>query len=167
MPTGSYQDESNCSATSLRKASRRVTLLYDGVLAPAGLTVTQYGLLAELVRKGNSPPTVTELAKSMVMDRSGLLHTLGPLIRDGYISLVVNPVDGRSRQVVITQEGKALQRKASLLWSRAQAKFREAVGSAEAEKLHSALLRIAHSALEEDQVEVADRGSRKRERSKS
>jgi DNA-binding MarR family transcriptional regulator len=144
MPMRSHNDPSICSATALRKATRRVTQLYDNALAPAGLTVNQYSLLVELSRDGKRSPTVTELAALMVMDRSGLGHTLGPLIRDGYISLALNPADARSRQVVITAKGKALRKKASPLWSRAQEKFRATVGNAYAAELQSALLSIAH-----------------------
>jgi len=144
MPTKSHKDPSVCSATALRKAMRRVTQLYDSALAPAGLTVNQYSLLVELSRSRDLAPTVTELAAMMVMDRSGLGHTLGPLIRDGLIALAVNPADARSRQVVMTAKGKALQKKASLLWSRAQETFRAAVGTANAIELQSTLLSIAH-----------------------
>jgi hypothetical protein len=34
-------DESPCSATAMRKATRRMTQLYDDALAPAGLRSTQ------------------------------------------------------------------------------------------------------------------------------
>jgi DNA-binding MarR family transcriptional regulator len=144
MPIKSHNDPSICSATALRKATRRVTQLYDSALAPAGLTVNQYSLLVELSRSRTHAPTVTELAALMVMDRSGLGHTLEPLIRDGFISLAVNPADARSKQVVITAKGKALQKKASVLWSRAQEKFRAVIGTANAIELQSTLLSIAH-----------------------
>ncbi len=69
MMSPKHNDNSLCSANALRKASRRLTVLYDSALAPADLTVTQYGLLTELVRRGDDTPTVTELAEAMVMDR--------------------------------------------------------------------------------------------------
>ena len=137
-------DNSICSATALRKASRRLTLLYDSALAPTGLSVTQYGLLTELVRRGDDTPTVTELAEAMVMDRSGLGHTLGPLERDGLVALAVNKRDGRSRHVVLTLRGNALQKKAQTLWARVQRRFTDTIGAREASNLQTILLSIAH-----------------------
>ncbi len=139
-----HNDNSLCSANALRKASRRLTVLYDSVLAPTGLTVTQYGLLTELVRRGDDTPTVTELAEAMVMDRSGLGHTLSPLERDGLIALVVNKRDGRSRHVVLTLRGKTLQKKAQTLWARVQKRFTDTVGAREVSNLQELLLSIAH-----------------------
>jgi DNA-binding MarR family transcriptional regulator len=139
-----HGDKSVCHAMALRKASRRLSQMYDAALAPVGLTITQYGLLTEVLKRGEKAPTVTELAAAMVMERSGLGHTLGPLERDGYIVLVVNAEDARSRHVVLTVRGKTLQAKASKLWLQAQNKFAEVVGSNEAKKLQETFLSIAH-----------------------
>ena len=51
-------DESPCSATAMRKATRRMTQLYDDALAPAGLRSTQYAILEELHRQADAPPTM-------------------------------------------------------------------------------------------------------------
>jgi len=110
----------HASRAALRKASRRITQFYDTALASAGLTVTQYSLLTELVKRRAVAPTVTELADAMVMDRSGLGHTLGPLERDGLITLAVDSHDARARNVVLTVKGKALQRQATISWRHAQ-----------------------------------------------
>ncbi len=144
MADDKHVDNSVCSATALRKATRRLTQLYDSALAPAGVTVTQFALLTELVRRAENAPTVTELADAMVMDRSGLGHTLGPLERDGFIALVMNDKDARSRHVVLTLRGQALQKKARSLWARAQKQFTDAIGIREAKILQAALLSIAH-----------------------
>jgi DNA-binding MarR family transcriptional regulator len=144
MKRGDHGDECACSATALRKAARRVSQLYDSALTPAALTVTQFALLTELLRRGDKPPSVTELATAMVMDRSGLGHTLHPLQRDGLIALAVDHRDARSRQVVLTVRGKARQQKAAALWSRAQKQFAEVVGPGETAKLQATLLSIAH-----------------------
>lgn len=97
-----------------------------------------------MLKRGEAAPTVTELAEAMVMERSGLGHTLTPLERDGYIVLAVNAGDARSRHVVLTARGKALQVRASKLWLQAQKKFAEVVGREEAKKLQDIFLSIAH-----------------------
>jgi hypothetical protein len=65
-------DESPCSATAMRKATRRMTQLYDDALAPAGLRTTQYAILEALHRKADAPPSMGELAETLVLDRSAL-----------------------------------------------------------------------------------------------
>ena len=81
----------------------------------------------------------------MVMDRSGLGHTLRPLERDGYIVLVQNKEDGRQRSVVLTEAGRKLHQKAKALWEKAQRRFVEVVGQDERTSLHAKLLAIAHN----------------------
>ena len=125
-------------------ASRRITQLYDSALASVGLTVTQYSLLAELAKLGAMAPTVTELADAMVMDRSGLGHTLIPLKRDGLIRVAVDSHDARVRNVILTAEGKALQKRATVFWRRAQNKFADTFGLRRAADLRTFLLAIAH-----------------------
>jgi DNA-binding MarR family transcriptional regulator len=139
-----HGDPTRCSATALRKATRRVTQLYDDMLEPAGVTVTQYGLMTEILRRGPNSPTVTELADAMVMDRSGLGHTLRPLERDGYVALVQNKADGRQRSVVLTEQGRRLQKKATALWEQAQQRFVDVVGRDAKTSLQAKLLAIAH-----------------------
>lgn len=140
-----HGDPTRCSAMALRKATRRVTQLYDDMLKPAGLTITQFGLITELLRRGANPPTVTDLASAMVMDRSGLGHTLRPLERDGYIVLVQDKEDGRQRSVVLTDAGRKLHQKAKVLWEKAQRRFVEVIGQDEGTSLHARLLAIAHN----------------------
>jgi hypothetical protein len=41
---------SRCNCTALRKASRRISQLYDAVLAPSGLKTTQRAILAQIRR---------------------------------------------------------------------------------------------------------------------
>src|SRR6476661_6243365 len=86
-----------CSCTSLRKASRRVSQLYDTILAPCGLRTTQRAILNHISRAGT--PSVGELAADLVMDRGALAHNLKPLERDGYVRQDVDPRDRRNRVV--------------------------------------------------------------------
>ena len=130
-----------CSCTSLRKASRRVSQLYDAILAPCGLRTTQRAILNHISRAGS--PSVGELAADLVMDRGALAHNLKPLERDGYVRQEVDPRDRRNRVVSLTAEGRAKLRESELLWARAQKKFDKAYGSAAAATLREALSLIA------------------------
>lgn len=131
-----------CSCTSLRKASRRVSQLYDAILAPCGLRTTQRAILNNIARSGSV--SVGALAADLVLDRGGLAHNLKPLERDGYVRQDVDPRDRRTRLVSLTKEGHAKLRESERLWARAQKKFDKACGSsASSAALREALAHIA------------------------
>jgi DNA-binding MarR family transcriptional regulator len=91
----------------MRKASRRLTQLYDDALEPSGLRSTQFAILAELDRRSPEPPTMRVLADALVMDRSALGHNLRPPERDKLVALDQGSEDRRRRHVVMTpREGQ-------------------------------------------------------------
>jgi DNA-binding MarR family transcriptional regulator len=51
--------------------------------------------MGELDLRTGDPPTIGELAKALVMDRSSLGHTLRPLERDGLIAFEQSTEDRR------------------------------------------------------------------------
>lgn len=140
MTQQSAKDPLVCNGATLRKASRRVTQLYDGVLAPCGLTISQRSVLVHVQRAGS--PTMSELAYAMVLDRSALAHNLKPLEREGYLVQTKDAKDGRSRRVTLTPTGRAKLNEANLLWRKAQGRFEKAYGPDRSEALRFALADI-------------------------
>jgi DNA-binding MarR family transcriptional regulator len=138
------RQEGHCCATALRKASRRLTQLYDNALERCGLRSTQFAILAELNARSAAPPTMAELARDLVTDRSALGHNLKPLERDGLIALLEGDSDRRQRHVVLTAQGKAKFREALPHWKAAQDRFLTIFGEPEAASLRTTLLGIAH-----------------------
>jgi DNA-binding MarR family transcriptional regulator len=136
---------SRCNASAVKKAARRVSLMYDTLLAPAGLKSTQYGILLELSRRGVTLPTVGELARALVMDRSTLGQNLRPLERERLVTLLTDPKDRRSRLIALTKEGIARLNEAQKYWKIAQDRFETKIGQQEAAELRSVLLAIAYS----------------------
>src|ERR1700735_2720798 len=106
--------ESICNGTALRKATRRVSQLYDAVLAPCGLRSTQRSILIHIARAGT--PTMGDLAAALVLDRAALAHNLKPLERDGFGAIIVDPADKRSRLVTLTEQGNAKLEESRRLW---------------------------------------------------
>ena len=135
---------SECYGTALRKASRRVTALYDEALAPSGLRSTQFAILAEIVDRDEGPPTLNQLADDLVLDRSGLGHSLRPLEREGLIRLEKNSRDRRSTLVALTDQGRERYAYAFTLWQKAQDRYASVVGEAQANELRQRLLEIGH-----------------------
>jgi DNA-binding MarR family transcriptional regulator len=134
----------HCNATALRKASRRVTQLYDDALAQTGLRSTQLAILAEIAHASEKPLTLAELAAVLVIERSALGHTLRPLERDGLIVLQEGE-DRRQRHVVLTAKGKAKCREGVRAWQTAQDRFEEVLGRSAANALRSRLLSLAYN----------------------
>lgn len=135
--------ETTCCATALRKASRRLSQLYDDALAEAGLRGTQLSILAELHARGDAP-SIAELAEALVTDRSALGHNLRPLERDGLVEIVAGEHDKRRRDVLLTARGRAKVREALPLWRNAQERFLAAFGARNAAQLRATLLAIAY-----------------------
>jgi DNA-binding MarR family transcriptional regulator len=132
-----------CNCTAMRKASRRVSQMYDAALAPAGLKATQFAILSEIDRRADDPATMRELADALVMDRSTLGQNLRPLERDRLVAWEPSDADGRRKLVVLTKKGRAKRIDARSLWLAAQERFERAVGAAEAAALRDILLGIA------------------------
>ena len=114
-----------CACFNLRKASRRVTQLYDEILQPSGLLATQFTLLVAIALAGSV--TITHLAEELVMDRTTLTRNLKPLERQGLIEIAPGQ-DQRTRVVTLTASGREALVKAIPLWEQAQASVVEGLG---------------------------------------
>jgi DNA-binding MarR family transcriptional regulator len=146
MPaTNSILDADRCNNTALKKASRKLSQLYNDILAPTGLKSTQLSILFEINRFQETPPTMKDLAAALVMDRSTLGQNLRPLERDGFVALEEHETDGRSKYVVLTRAGKKKVTEGAVLWKKAQERFEKTFGAEEAEALRTVLVAIANS----------------------
>jgi DNA-binding MarR family transcriptional regulator len=114
-----------CNCAAVRRTGRVLTQLYDEVLAPSGLRVTQFSLLAALARTGTIP--MSELAGVAVMDRTTLTRNLAPLERAGWVRTEAGD-DRRTRQVRLTEEGREALARALPFWQAAQARVGEQFG---------------------------------------
>ena len=137
MASGGSGQKSLCNCTALRKATRRVSQLYDSALEPCGLRTTQRAILNHIARAGTPP--LGELAEALVMDRGALTHNLKPLERDGLVEISVDPDDRRNRLVALTAAGRAKLAESEPLWKRAQQRFEAGFGATKSASLRKAL----------------------------
>ncbi len=134
---------SGCTCARLRRLTRRVTALYDRELAPTGLRLTQYSLLATLRREGRrSGITVSDLAAAMDMDRTTLTRNLRPLLDQDLVELGADPADARVRRALITAKGQAAFAKAVPCWRVAQDSVNRTLGEGNVGALHDWLDRV-------------------------
>ena len=122
----SARQVSGCIGFRLRKLSRRVSQIYDQMLAPLELTGTQFSLMSNLVTHPDL--SIGELADRLMMDPTTLTRTLRPLERRKLVAVAASREDRRRRGVVLTASGQALFREAVPLWRKAQARIAELIG---------------------------------------
>jgi DNA-binding MarR family transcriptional regulator len=136
-PAAADRAPQGCTCARLRRLTRRVTALYDRELAPTGLRVTQFSLLATLRRQGGEAGiTVSELAALMDMDRTTLTRNLRPLLAQGLAALVADPADARVRRAAITTSGTAAFEAARPYWRAGQDFVNRTLGEADVAALH-------------------------------
>jgi DNA-binding MarR family transcriptional regulator len=121
-----------CTCLRVRQTSRLMTQVYEHALESAGLTINQFGLLAnlygvDLVR--STGLSIGALSERLGTDPTTLNRTLKPLAARGLVKDLTNPADGRVRIVRIAEEGKREFLKAIPLWRRAQEQVEGAVGT--------------------------------------
>lgn len=144
MSVNGNPSDTQCHCAAIRQAARTVTRFYDQALAPVGLRVTQYSLLATLSRGG--PMTIGVLAGRMAMDRATLGHNLRPLQAAGLVAMRAGD-DRRSRVVALTPDGEAKLREGEPVWRDAQRGFEAAFGRDDARALRSTMTRLARLPL--------------------
>jgi DNA-binding MarR family transcriptional regulator len=145
MSLNSSLKSEDCNCFVVRSAARHVTQLYDQFLAPVGLHVTQFSILAKLKRLG--PMTINALAKEMVMDRTTLGRNALPLERDGLIKIEVSASDGRAKELHLTKAGERRLLAGREAWERAQARFDSRFGAKRAADFRAMLRAVVASDL--------------------
>jgi len=109
-----------CTHDALRRASRQLANIYDEVVAPTGLKITQLAILGRIESLEHPHgPTLQTLAHHLSIGVSALTHALRPLIRDGSVQLQPDQVDKRIKHAVLTELGQEQLRKGVLLWEKA------------------------------------------------
>ena len=116
---------SPCACGRLRRATRALTQLYDDLMEPSGLRVTQFSLLRTLATRESA--RMSELAKTQLLDRTALSRTLDPLVDRGLVAITPGR-DARTREVSLTQAGTRALRSATPHWQRAQAQVAARIG---------------------------------------
>src|SRR3989441_13202554 len=134
---------SPCVCNTLRMVTRAVTQIYDDVLRPSGLRVTQFSILATIARIGEA--NLRQLQHALAIDQTTLTRSLNLLERDGVIARASHP-DGRIKAMRLTSKGRRALDVARPLWARAQGKVLRELGTkawADAQRRLAHLLRVA------------------------
>jgi DNA-binding MarR family transcriptional regulator len=128
-----------CVCTTLRKASRAATRLYDERLADSGMTITQFAVLRNLAREGDLP--LSRLADLLVMERTSLYRTLAPIEAHGWVTITADD-RGRTKRATITSAGHDALNRATSAWEETQKDIVGAIGIPAWQALEQQLARL-------------------------
>ncbi len=130
-----------CTCLALRRATRRVTQIYDAHMKPLGLRITQFAVLGQLAGAPDAAPaqlSITALARRLGLDRSTLGRNLRPLLKAGLVAMDGGE-DRRAHTLALTEAGRALLEKAIPLWRDAQRHVSEKLGREKTRALRAVL----------------------------
>ncbi len=72
---------------------------------PGGMTLSQFVVLNHLTRLGGNR-TPLQIARAVQVTKGAMTNTIGHLERAGFIAVVPDAVDGRSKRIDITEPGR-------------------------------------------------------------
>lgn len=130
-----------CVGTSLRRAARAATRLYDRELRETGLRSTQFSLLQALEIAGEV--TQGRLGSILSLDSTTLTRSLQALIEEGWVKETRGD-DRRERYLRLTPSGRRKYQEVKPGWQRAQNRLLKALGRSW-EELDADLRRITGS----------------------
>jgi DNA-binding MarR family transcriptional regulator len=134
-----------CYCTTLRYAAQTLTEVYDRVLAPSGLKVTQYMLL-ESILEDEAEQSLTDLAQKLGSDRSTIGRNVRILARDGLVSMSRGS-DRREHTVHVTQKGREAVSLAHPLWETAQIAVADTLGEDQLKTLKTLLSQLEEMSI--------------------
>jgi len=125
-----------CVCFNLRKASRLLSQVYDQVLKPTGIKVTQFSLMMAVA--GNRGLTIGKLARPLGMDRTTLSRNARILENKGLIEIGEGE-DRREQIFNLTEKGILLLLEVIPIWEEVQKKLAEKMGDKRLNELLSDL----------------------------
>lgn len=115
-----------CICANLRKKTRIVTQLYDKLLQPTDLKVTQYSMLAHIARyKGI---TISKLGEILLLDQTTITRNVNILKKNGYVEITRSKQDSRAKVISITHLGMEKLHEATPIWQEIQERIINDVG---------------------------------------
>lgn len=134
--------QAECLATRARQAARVLSRVYDELLRPTGLQVSQFTVLVGAARFGERGAPIGTLAEKLVMDRTTLTRNIGPLEKGGYLRVARSPTDARVKVVLLTKQGERVLQQGMPLWTRAQEMVKQRLGAQSTTRLQAELAAV-------------------------
>jgi DNA-binding MarR family transcriptional regulator len=124
--TTDYMAAAGCFCLASRQTARKITRLYDSRMREAGVRITPFTILSQLMLRGEMP--IGKLAGILGMERTTLTRNLAPLEQQKWITIKAGE-DPRARMIAITAQGRGVVRRSFPVWSKAQAHAAKLLGA--------------------------------------
>ncbi len=112
-----------CAGWASRRAARRITNFLEERMQGGGLSLTQFGLMAQIASAPDD--TLGALAERTGLEQSTLSRNLRGLETAGLVEIAVAEEDQRRRAVWLTEEGAHRLQAAIPVWRAAHAALAE------------------------------------------
>ena len=130
-----------CAGWNSRLAARRITRFLDERMAESGVSVAQFGLMAQIAAA--SADTLGALAEQSGLDQSTLSRNLRALETAGLVEIAIAEADQRRRAVWLTETGARRLEAALRVWRAAHAELARRMDPSAARRLAAATERLA------------------------
>jgi DNA-binding MarR family transcriptional regulator len=135
---GMEKQLTSCHCLNIRRASNKITEMFDQSLDPVGLTNGQFSILRYI--KYLAPISVSQLSEQLNLDRTTLVRNLKLLESQGFVRDISQK--GRGRQLELTEAGLQRQMEGEILWQEAKTRFEEKLGKDKMESYYEVMKAI-------------------------
>lgn len=127
----------------LNMTSRRAVNYLDDVLAPIGLTASNYYFILKISQRGQM--TQDQLFKAIYLSHSNVTRRLAQLIKQGFVEKRRDPNDGRGWLIRLTPSGEALVPQIKRQFKQANAIMFQGLTASQQTELVAVLTQINHN----------------------
>ena len=132
-------DNVECYCLKIRRTAGNVINFYNNILKPSGITVRQYSLLSGISYQ--EPCSISELAARTELDRSTLARSIKSLQYQNLI-IDIKKTGSRDSQLILTEQGKDICKRAEILWEKAQKEFEQKLTVGQIKSLNDILITL-------------------------
>ena len=132
----------DCLCGNMRMGVRAITTLYDGYLAPSGLTAAELSVLWCVISA--QPVSMQQIAEFLAMEKSTVTRNVAHLLSRSLVKVAAGR-DARMKQVCVTRAGEDAFLRALPLWKAAQKAATRALGGPRFRSLVSGSLHLARA----------------------
>ncbi|WP_303966652.1 MarR family winged helix-turn-helix transcriptional regulator [Sporosarcina ureae] len=118
-----------CASANLRTVSGSLTQLYNQLLKPTGLKITQYYMLGNIYAMPDI--SISKLGEIMLLDQTTVTRNLNILNDSGYVQIKRAEQDSRIKVVTLTDVGYEKLNNATPIWMQVQEQIEGSIGKTE------------------------------------
>lgn len=129
-----------CTCAVLRKVTRQMTKVYEDAMAACPLTLSQFGIVAHVIRSDG--PSLQTLSDALRMDQSTLSRSIKSLEKLAFLELSPSQTDARIKEVRVTPAGINAFELTAPEWKIAQSTIAEKLSAGGQAQLRETLMGV-------------------------